>query len=98
MKMDNVKLAVLINNAAVKYECDLDDGISERVAADNFINDVVNILADVGVKIEPANYYDFKDEYRIETITIPMKYYKLSDSAGNEIISSDNDDIFAYTE
>lgn len=98
MKMDNTELAAWINNAAVKYECDLDDGVSERVAADNFINDVLSILADAGIsgQIEPADYYDFKDEY--ETKTIPIKYFKLSNSAGNGIISNDNDEIYAYTE
>jgi hypothetical protein len=99
MKMDNTELAAWINNAAVKYECDLDDGVSERTAADNFINNVLNILVKAGIngQIEPADYY----EYETKTIpikTIPIKHFKLSAPAGNDIIASNNDEIHFYTE
>jgi hypothetical protein len=55
MKMDKTELAAWINNAAVKYECDLDDGVSERTAADNFINNVLNILVKAGNGIIASN-------------------------------------------
>jgi hypothetical protein len=93
MKMDNTELAAWINNAAVKYECDLDNGVSERTAADNFINNVLNILVEAGIngQIEP-------DYYEYETKTIPIKRFKLSAPAGNGIIASNNNEIYFYTE
>jgi len=90
--MDNVELAVRINKAVINYEYALEDKVDKNVAADILIDEVLNILADAGIsgQIEP------EDEY--ETKTIPIKYFKLSNSVGSDIIASNNDEIYAYTD
>jgi len=59
--MDNVELAILLDNAAINYEYALEDKIDKKAAADIFVDEVMNILIQAGrayIKLNTIEPFD----------------------------------------
>jgi hypothetical protein len=82
LTMKNTELAAWINNAAIEYECDLDDKVDASVAADNFINNVLHLFVDSGYRI------------KIESIS----YETADPTGTGVVANNNHVDIFDYTE